>query len=44
MLTNFVEYVIQHWFDRPAPTGTDMGESYIKASGGGESHNNMPHT
>lgn len=28
--------------DRTAPTGTEMGENYIKASGGGESHNNMP--
>ncbi len=28
--------------DRTAPAGTEMGESYIQASGGGQSHNNMP--
>ena len=28
--------------DRTAPVGAEMGESYIKASGGGQSHNNMP--
>lgn len=28
--------------DRTAPSGTEMGENYIKASGGEQSHNNMP--
>jgi microcystin-dependent protein len=28
--------------DRTAPAGTEMGENYIKASGGEQAHNNMP--
>lgn len=28
--------------DRTAPSGTEMGENYIKASGGGQPHNNIP--